>query len=108
MLYYGLKNFNIYVLYLRHQQQEIVYKKKKENRNCYSKTTSILTVKYFGKKGMKRNTYRQNIGFQSLNILQILKLFQSITPNPRGKILRQIFKTLDSSKLLEAIVQRCS
>ena len=50
----------------------------------------MLTVKYFGKKGMKRNTSRQNIGFQSLNILQILKLFQSITPNPRGKILKRL------------------
>ena len=28
----------------------------KENRNGYSKTTVILTVKYFGKKGKKRNT----------------------------------------------------
>ena len=35
----------------------------KENRNCYSKTTVILTVKYFGKKGKKHFT---NIGFESL------------------------------------------
>ena len=34
----------------------IVNKQKKENRNCYYKTTSILTVKYFGEKGKKRNT----------------------------------------------------
>ena len=50
------KSFNIYVLYFLHQQQEIVNKEKEENRNWYSKTTSILTVKYFGKKGKKRNT----------------------------------------------------
>ena len=30
--------------------------KQVEEGNCYSKTTSILTVKYFGKKGKKRHT----------------------------------------------------
>ena len=50
------KSFNVYVLYFWQQQQEIVNKWRKEKWNCYSKTTSILTVKYFSKKGKKKNT----------------------------------------------------
>ena len=48
----------------------------KEIRNCYSKTTSIVTVKYFGKKIRKETLNKCRLSI--FNILQILKFFQSL------------------------------